>query len=64
MAAALSLDYVFHKTDSISKFYNIGQQLGQPGQFGIAKLCTHKATYGFCRCYDCYYIDNIIVSVV
>lgn len=30
------------KTEPIEKIYNIGRTLGNPGQFGVAKLCTHK----------------------
>jgi calcium-dependent protein kinase len=37
-------DYVFHKTANILTQYTLGDQLGQPGQFGVARLCTHKAT--------------------
>jgi hypothetical protein len=40
-------DYVFHKTANILTQYTLGDQLGQPGQFGVARLCTHKATYDF-----------------
>ena len=39
--------YVLQQTDAITRFYTIGQQLGQPGQFGVAKLATHKTTYAF-----------------
>jgi hypothetical protein len=36
-------DWVFGKTAPISTAYALGKQLGQPGQFGVAKLATHKA---------------------
>jgi len=32
--------WVAKETDPITSKYEIGEQLGQPGQFGIAKLCT------------------------
>jgi len=35
--------WVGKKTSSISVHYEIGQQLGEPGQFGVAKLCTRKS---------------------
>jgi len=35
--------WVDKETVSIETDYNIGGQLGQPGQFGIAKLCTRKS---------------------
>jgi len=37
-------NFVFKKTKDISATYKLGKQLGQPGQFGVAKLCTNKTT--------------------
>ncbi len=44
--AAAQLDWVYGRTADIKTQYTLGQQLGQPGQFGVARLATHKATYG------------------
>jgi len=35
--------WVGQETEAITKEYNIGKQLGQPGQFGVAKLCIRKS---------------------
>jgi len=35
--------WVDQETDAITKEYDIGKQLGQPGQFGVAKLCIRKS---------------------
>jgi len=35
--------WVYQETDAITKEYNIDKQLGQPGQFGVAKLCIRKS---------------------
>eukprot|EP00455_Lapot_gusevi_P013836 TRINITY_DN1682_c0_g1_i1.p1 TRINITY_DN1682_c0_g1~~TRINITY_DN1682_c0_g1_i1.p1 ORF type:complete len:491 (-),score=204.28 TRINITY_DN1682_c0_g1_i1:224-1696(-) len=34
--------FVIGRTDNINLHYTLGQQLGQPGQFGVARLATHK----------------------
>jgi len=35
--------WVDQETDVITKDYTLGKQLGQPGQFGVAKLCVRKS---------------------
>lgn len=35
--------WVAKETDAITNDYTLGMQLGQPGQFGVAKLCTRKS---------------------
>jgi len=35
--------WVSKETDEITKDYTIGDQLGQPGQFGVAKSCVKKS---------------------
>lgn len=35
--------WVAKETISIETDYDIGKQLGEPGQFGVAKLCTRKS---------------------
>jgi len=35
--------WVDQETDAITKEYTIDKQLGQPGQFGVAKLCIRKS---------------------
>jgi calcium-dependent protein kinase len=35
--------YVVGKTGPIDEKFTLGKQLGQPGQFGMAKLCIRKA---------------------
>jgi hypothetical protein len=44
MAHAVSPGYVFPKTAAPTTQYTFGKQLGQPGQFGVAKLVTHNQT--------------------
>ena len=39
-----NIDFIFHQTPPIDKVYTLGKQLGQPGQFGVAKVATHKAS--------------------
>merc|ERR1719229_1404115 len=36
--------FVYKLTEPITKFYKIGKQLGQPGQFGVAKMVTNLKT--------------------
>ncbi|MES1910277.1 MAG: hypothetical protein MHM6MM_002902 [Cercozoa sp. M6MM] len=36
--------WVLGKTPDISEFYELGAQLGKPGQFGVARECVHRAT--------------------
>jgi calcium-dependent protein kinase len=36
-------EYVWGKTDPITQHFNLGKQLGQPGQFGVAYLAVRKS---------------------
>lgn len=37
--------YVFGMTPRITEFYELGKQIGQPGQFGAARLCTFSFVF-------------------
>jgi len=34
--------WIWKETDSIEKSYDLGKKIGQPGQFGFARLATEK----------------------
>ncbi len=53
MAHAVSPGYVFPKTAAPTTQYTFGKQLGQPGQFGVAKLVTHNQTGKQARTFLC-----------
>ena len=38
---AANSNFVFGETAPFASSYTLGKQLGQPGQFGVAHLCTH-----------------------
>jgi len=37
------VQYVWKKTEKLKNFYKLGRQLGEPGQFGVAKECIRKS---------------------